>query len=193
MNSKTITGIVIAVLVVIFGVGGYLIGSRSKPSTATPAAVGTGSSAPTPASQPINHSTIIAELKDKLKENPKDADTLIRLGDTYFDLKQFSEAGAYYKKALDQKSSNTDVYNELGLSLHYTGNSGEGLKYIDEGIKRNPYHQRIWLTKGFVLAYGLGDLDGARDAWEKARTLNPESQVGKAASDFLAQFDKNKK
>ena len=83
-----------------------------------------------------------------------------------------------------------DSYNDLGLAHHYLGKSQEGIKYLDEGIKRNSYYQRIWLTKGFILAYGVGDLDGARAAWEKAKGLDSESQAGKAAEDFLAQFNK---
>ena len=82
------------------------------------------------------------------------------------------------------------MYNDIGLSLHYLGNSAEGLKYIEEGIAKNPYHQRIWLTKGFILAYGVGDLDGAKEAWEKTRALNPESRIGKAAADYLTQVSK---
>jgi tetratricopeptide (TPR) repeat protein len=84
----------------------------------------------------------------------------------------------------------SDIYNDIGLALHYTGNSEEGVRYIDEGIKQNPYQQRIWLTKGFILAYGMGDLDAAKEAWEKARTLDPESGIGKAAADYLAQVSK---
>ncbi len=134
---------------------------------------------------------LINDLKARLKEKPDDAAILWRLADVYFENKQFAESSEYYKKVLALKPDETDVYNDLGLSQHYLGNSAEGLKYVEEGIKRNPYHQRIWLTKGFIMAYGMGDLDGAKTAWEKANALNPESQIGKAAADFLAQFKNN--
>ncbi len=143
-----------------------------------------------PAAQPINNSTIIDDLKSRLKDKPNDPDITWRLGDAYFDSKQFNEAATYYKKALEFKPNEADIYNDLGLSTHYLGKSSEGLRYVEDGIKKNPYNQRIWLTKGFILAYGMGDLDGAKTAWEKANALNPESQVGKAASEFLAQFNK---
>ncbi|MBI5469261.1 MAG: tetratricopeptide repeat protein [Deltaproteobacteria bacterium] len=139
---------------------------------------------------PAADSPIITELKARLEARPNDPDTLQRLGDAYFDAKRFNEAVTYYKKALEFKPGDADIFNDLGLSLHYLGNPAGGLTYIEEGIKKNPYHQRIWLTKGFILAYGMGDLDAARSAWEKANALNPESQVGKAASEFLAQINK---
>ncbi len=139
---------------------------------------------------PTNNSTLIEELKASLKARPDDPEVMVHLGDAYFDLKQFNEAVTYYKMALAKKPNDAEIFNDIGLSVHYLGNSPEGLRYVEEGLKKNPYHQRVWLTKGFILAYGMGDLEGARAAWEKARTLNPESQVGKAASEFLAQFNK---
>jgi tetratricopeptide (TPR) repeat protein len=139
---------------------------------------------------PVADSPVITDLKARLEAKPNDPDTLQRLGDAHFDAKRFNEAVTYYKRALEFKPGDADMLNDLGLSLHYLGNSAGGLTYIEEGIKKNPYHQRIWLTKGFILAYGMGDLEGARSAWEKANALNPESQVGKAASEFLAQINK---
>lgn len=137
-----------------------------------------------------SHSALINELKARLAERPDDPDVIVKLADAYFELKQFNDAVVYYKKYLEFQPGNADTYNEIGLCLHYTGNTAEGLKYVEEGIKREPLNQRIWLTKGFLLAYGMGDLDGARAAWEKARVLNPESQIGQAAAEFLAQFTK---
>lgn len=141
-------------------------------------------------SQPAEDSPVVSDLKAKLQAKPNDPDILQHLGDAYFDAKRFNEAVTYYKRVLEFKPGEADIYNDLGLSVHYLGNSPEGLRYIEEGIKKNPYHQRIWLTKGFILAYGMGDLNGAKEAWEKARALNPESQVGKAAAEFLAQSNK---
>lgn len=142
------------------------------------------------APQAKNTSVVIADLLERLKEKPNDGDTLWHLGDAYFEARQFSDASTYYKKALLVKPNEVDIYNELGLSVHYLGNTDDGLKVVEEGIKKDPLHQRIWLTKGYLLAYGKGDLEGAKTAWEKAKALNPESQVGKAASEYLAQLTK---
>lgn len=188
-TNKIAIGIAAAVAVLIIGIGGYLIGTRSsRTHVAQSAYANTGGGEAV--TQPLNHSTLLSDLEARLKKSPDDVDTLTGLGDTYFELKQFEKAVTYYKKVIEKKPSNTDVYNDLGLSLHYLGNSKDGLKYIEDGIRKNPYHQRMWLTKGFVLAYGMGDLDGAREAWEKSKALNPESRVGKAASDYLAQISK---
>lgn len=143
--------------------------------------------------QPQSASIVIGDLKARIAQNPNDADAVVGLASAYFELKQFNEAIIYYKKALVLKPGDADIYNELGLCYHYTNNAKEAVRYLEEGIQKNPYHQRIWLTKGFVQAYGMGDLEAARGSWEKAAALNPESQIGKAASEYLAMFKQKKR
>lgn len=174
------TIVVIVAAIVIFGVGGYYIGSRPSSRQST----GQGA---VNEPQTSNFYAVTSDLKSRLEKNPGDVDIIMRLADVYFDAKQFNEAADYYKKALVLRPDDAEIYNNLGLSIHYLGNSAEGLRYVNEGMGRNPYHQRILLTKGFILAYGLGDLKAAKEAWEKTRAINPESQVGKAASEFIAQ------
>lgn len=178
LQKKPLAIAAIIVGAVIFGVGGYYLGTKSmgKPSS-------TGQQAAS-----SNYSPVISDLQARLNANPKDLDVLMRLGDAYFESKQFGEAATYYKRALEINPDDVEIYNNIGLAVHYQGNSVEGLKYVDEGIKKNPYHQRVLLTKGFILAYGVGDLKGARDAWEKARVLNPDSEIGKAAASFISQM-----
>lgn len=189
MNGKNllVAAIIIGLLVIV-GLGGYFFGIKSKVNgTETRAAQ--GESAPQ-ASVPTDSAAMIDDLKAKLKEKPNDPELIAHLANAYFELKQFDQAVNYYKEAIKLSPENIDFYNEAGLSLHYIGKSADGMKFIETGISKNPYHQRIWLTKGFMLAYGMGDLDGARAAWEKAKALDPESQIGKAASEFLAQFNR---
>lgn len=174
------TIVVVIAAIVIFGAGGYYVGSRSSSRQA----VGRGVANEPQAS---NFYAVTADLKSRLDANPGDVDLVMRLADVYFEAKQFQEAAEFYKRALGLRPDDAEIYNNLGLSVHYLGNSAEGLRYVNEGINKNPYHQRILLTKGFILAYGLGDMGAAKEAWEKARVINPDSQIGKAASEFLAQ------
>ncbi len=141
------------------------------------------------AGQPIDNNELLAQYQEKLKQNPNDWQALVGLADSYFGLRRFDEAVEYYKKAVEVNPDDVDSYNDLALSSHYLGRSADALKYADKGLEKNPYYQRIWLTKGFILAYGTGELDQARAAWLKAKTLDPENPIGKAAADFLSQFD----
>lgn len=189
MKIKKFNLLIVLLLMVGFslagcGSDGDKAGKEKKPS-------GNYASKTPDAGQPIDHSEVMSKYESRLKENPKDWQALSGIGDSYFGLGRFNDAIDYYKQALDVNPDDVDSYNDLGLSYHYMGNSNEGLKYIDQGIKVKPFYQRIWLTKGFILAYGVGDMDKARAAWEKTEGLDPESQIGKAAADFLAQFENN--
>ncbi len=188
-NKNSVIIIIAAVIVVIAAAGGYFLGrgSGGGPSSKS---VYRNSGAAKPGMSD-NGASLLADLKARLKDHPDDAKAVYTLADTYFTMKRFDEAVKYYNKLLTLTPEDADVYNDLGLSLHYLGRSAEGLKSLENGIKKNPYNQRIWLTKGFVLAYGIGDLKKAEEAWKKARAIDPKSGVGKAADNYLAQIKKN--
>jgi len=130
-------------------------------------------------------SVVIEGIKSELAKKPDDPALLQSMGDAYFENQRYGEALPYYKLALEKKPGDASLYNEIGLCLMYLNNPAEGLRYIEEGIKKNPYHQRIWLTKGFILSRA-GDNKSAKAAWEKTVALNPDSDIGKAAAQFLA-------
>lgn len=181
IRRNLLTGAAAVAIASVIALGGCSRDETAKPQNQN-SAEQAGAAEPHP---PVN-TMLIADLESRLKESPGSPDIMWRLADAYFESRQFDQAAAYYTKVLDAGSGETDVYNGLGISLHYMGKSAEGLNYIEDGIKKNPYHQRIWLTKGFILAYGMNDMEGAKAAWEKATVLNPESQVGKAASEYLS-------
>ncbi|MFQ5464492.1 MAG: tetratricopeptide repeat protein [Thermodesulfobacteriota bacterium] len=181
--------IVAAVALAVVGFGGYFIGASGSRTTVASGVTSAGGGARSYDNKPLNYSSIIEDLKAQLAEKPDDPDLVAQLGHAYFEQKRFDEASEYYKKTIELTGGNADMYNDLGLSMHYQGNSAGGLGYIDKGIKENPYNQRIWLTKGFLLAYGMDDIEGARKAWEKAAALDPTSQIGKAAADYLSQVN----
>jgi tetratricopeptide (TPR) repeat protein len=194
LQTKNIFIVIVAVVVLgAVGIGAYFLGSTSSRTTVAEGVTtpGNGGSAGGYTRQGPNYSTIIEELKTRLAENPGDPAVTEQLGHAFFEQKRFNEAVTWYKKTIELAGDDADIYNDIGLSMHYSGNSAEGLKYIDKGIEKNPYNQRIWLTKGFLMAYGMGDMNGAKAAFEKAAALDPTSQIGKAASDYLAQINAN--
>lgn len=182
MDKKTVL-----LVIVIVGLSlalGYVVGTRGKKSggiTAGESVSQRGGINPS-----IDYNEVITHTKKLLQTNPNDAKALSALGDAYFALQRFEEAIDAYKKAIKIDPSDIDSCNDLGLSLHYTNKSSDAIKYIDGCIKTNPNFQRIWLTKGFILSVS-GKLPEAKEAWEKTFKMDPTSDVGRAAADFLAQ------
>lgn len=185
-----VVGLIILSLVVGVVIG-KMKGASPKKDTAAPAVAyqdkGRETAQPSANQPPLAQYDYTAEIQRILKERPNDAKAFAEVGNIYFDQHKFVDAIEYYKKAIDGDSHDINSYNDIGLSYHYIGRSDEGLKYIEEGIKKNPSYQRIWLSKGFVLAI-KGNVAEARKAWEKAYSLDPNSDIGKSAASFLEQY-----
>jgi Flp pilus assembly protein TadD len=109
---------------------------------------------------------------------------LAAMADEAFDGQQFERAADLYHQLLMADPGNVDTYNNLGLTLHYLGRTGEALGVLNEGVGVDPNYQRIWLTLGFVNAQA-GQVQDARTALGKAVELGAETEVGRSASDML--------
>ncbi|MDJ0861412.1 MAG: tetratricopeptide repeat protein [Gammaproteobacteria bacterium] len=111
---------------------------------------------------------------------------LARLGDQLFEQRQYARAVAAYERAVRFNPSDVDSYNDLGLVLQYLGRSAEALAVLKKGIAQDGTYQRIHLTLGFVQLQS-GDTPAAVAALQRAIELDPESDVGQAASRMLAE------
>ncbi len=192
--------IYIAVVVVLVGIIGYLLVTINNDG-GEPAASGSygtsqgeyGSGSTGTTNQfgsPRGDTAIIGELKTTLTAEPGNVDAHVRLGKAYFSMMQFDDAVKHFDAAIKLNPSLVDIYNDIALSNHYLGNSAKALSYVDKGIEMNPYYQRIWLTRGFILAYGLGDQDAALESFEKAISISPETPIAEAAREYLTEFNK---
>jgi tetratricopeptide (TPR) repeat protein len=104
--------------------------------------------------------------------------------DELFAQKRYAEAIPLYRRIIELDPESPDAYNDLGLALHYTGQSQDGLQALRTGTEKDPEFQRVWLTLGFVSAQS-GDPAVARTALEKARDLDPDNGVGQEAARLL--------
>jgi len=110
------------------------------------------------------------------------------LANEYFEDGRYAEAAESYEQLLAFGPSNADVHNNLGLTLHYLGRSGEALAELGEGVALDPENQRIWLTLGFVNSE-TGNVDEARAALKTAIRINAANQIGQSAATMLENLD----
>ncbi len=104
--------------------------------------------------------------------------------DDLFAQKRYAEAIPLYRRVIELDPEDLDAYNDLGLALHYSGQSQQGLELLRAGTVKDPDFQRIWLTLGFVSAQA-GDEATAQPALEKARDLDPDNSIGQEATRML--------
>jgi Flp pilus assembly protein TadD len=106
------------------------------------------------------------------------ADTLLAAG-------RFAQAVSVYRRVLELKPDDIETENDLGLALHYAGDTQGALAVLRKGTAAGPGFQRIWLTLGFV-SLAAGDRPGAQKALEHARDLGTDNDIGKEAVRLLA-------
>ncbi len=124
------------------------------------------------------------QLKAALEQSPENRDILFRLGSLYFESNRYNEAIEIYKRILKIKSDDVETLTDLGLALHYTHNSQEGIKYLKKATSLSPDHQRAWLSLGFVSG-ASGDKELAERALKKAISIGADTPMGKEASRIL--------
>lgn len=142
-----------------------------------------------------------AALGARLRSAARDAETdipaelvaadpvlLAREADRLFAARRFAEAITLYRKALERDPNDADARNDLGLALHYAGNTAEGLEVLRAGTESAPEFQRLWLSLGFVAA-AAGRTEQARAALAKAGALDPDSDIGAEAQRLSRQLD----
>jgi Flp pilus assembly protein TadD len=111
------------------------------------------------------------------------AETLLQ-ADELFSNRQYDQAAVLYERLIVAGSGDANIYNNLGLTLHYLGRSGEALKVLNEGVAVDSSYQRIWLTLGFVNSQ-LGHFEQARKALTTALQMDANNDVGQSAQQML--------
>jgi cytochrome c-type biogenesis protein CcmH/NrfG len=168
---------------------GWLIGAQQLGRTAqVPAAPQQISQNAPPANQPAGGRTAptldqarVDALTSTINSDPRNTTAIVQLANVYFDAERFTDAIAWYEKAIALDPRNADVSTDLGVSYYYTNRTDEALKRFDESLRIDPKHTKTLLNKGIVLAFGKEDLKGAAVEWQKVVDLAPGSPEGEAA------------
>lgn len=154
---------------------------RHPPSLAAAPAVPhpAGQARPRPGGPTLgNESSIPASVAET---NPV---LLSQQADELFGQGRYAEAIPIYRRILALSADDLDAHNDLGLALHYTGQTAEALTILAQGTAKGPEFQRIWLTYGYVQGQ-VGDGQGAMAALTRARDLGPDTGIGKEAGRLL--------
>jgi len=110
-----------------------------------------------------------------------------RQADIAFTNKQYDTAATLYEKLLSFSPNDAEIYNNLGLTLHYIGRSEEALRRLNEGVAVDGGHQRIWLTLGYVNSQ-LGNFEQARTALTNAIQVGGNESIRESATKMLEEL-----
>lgn len=162
-----------------------------EPTTSTVPAHASVATRPTPAVPGSSYFTV-TDAEQLVKDagsgssvtDEKDYKEVARMADEQFGEKNYAQAARLYKEVLSKFPHNVDVYNNLGLTLHYINQSEEAVEQLKRGISIDEGHQRIWLTLGFVQSQ-TGKTEEARRAFQRAIEIDSSSEVGSEAARMM--------
>jgi tetratricopeptide (TPR) repeat protein len=187
-TKKIVLVLALASLCFLFGymyLGSYLDSLFHLPDSQTSSQIDSNGGPPAPVMQQIQ------ELKERIKENPRDADAYEQLGDLYFNANMYDKALALYKQAVDFNREDLAARNNLAICYHLVGKDKEAFDELNTALKMAPNSQNLWITLG-VISYEVGKIQQARDSLKKAIAIDPTSEAGVKAQKMLKDLVSSK-
>jgi cytochrome c-type biogenesis protein CcmH/NrfG len=175
---------------------GYLFrGSSSPVSSASSAAPATASTVTAPPASILDSQMPAGDSVDQLaapylsrvRNNPRDFDAFVQLGNIYMDHKQYSAAIDNYAKALEVRPDDVNVRTDMGTCYFYAGDAKRALAEFQKSLKIDPNHAQTLFNLGVVEQQGMNDNKAAVAAWQKLLATNPNYDQRAKVQELIAQ------
>lgn len=197
MNRDLMTGLALGLVIGLLG--GYLLGSRKTVEPAVTVAGGTMPAqplaAPMPPPQapqhgaaPVELQAQILQLEAAIARNPKDLESLIHLGNAYFDTHQPQKAVDTYAKALALDPANVGVVTDQGVMFRELGDFKKALANFERAQKLVPDHPQSLINIGVVYSVDLQEPAKARKAYQRVLEKHPGTPQAEQARAALAEL-----
>ncbi len=184
---------VLAAFCLVLGVAlGYLFRGSASPAGAqitasAPAQQGTEAHPQQAAEAQAALMQAAAPLLDAVKQNPNDYDSLVKLGNLFYDGQQFPNAIQYYERALAIHPENPDVRTDMGTAYWYMGNADKAVASMETSLKYRPGHPQTLFNLGWVRWQGKADAKGAVEAWQQLLKANPDYPQKEQVEQYIAK------
>jgi tetratricopeptide (TPR) repeat protein len=132
--------------------------------------------------------SLVEPLLKELQARPNDVQLLNRIGNTYYDNKEYSKAIEYYEKSLAIKPDDADVRTDMGTAIWYQGDADGALKQYERSLSYQPTHGHTLFNMGIVRWHGKKDPKGALEAWNKLLTTNPNYPERQRVLELIQQL-----
>lgn len=142
-----------------------------------------------PSTSPILENKII-QLKELIRQNPKDLNAQIELGNIYMDTHRFADAIEAYSKALEIDPNNVDVRVDMGTCYRSIGKSDKAAEEYRKAISINPNHANAHRNLGVVLAFDLKQKSEAVKEFEQYLAISPNAPDASKVRDLIKKLKK---
>lgn len=171
---------------------GYLFRGSASPATSASAASTMQPGSAAQGQQPSAEAQAMVEqsaapLLEAINKNPNDYDSLVKLGNVFYDGQQFANAIQYYERALAIQPENVDVRTDMGTAYWYSGNADKALSELQTSLKYKPGHPQTLFNLGWVRWQGKADPKGAIEAWQQLLKANPDYPQKEQVEKYIAK------
>lgn len=132
----------------------------------------------------LNSLSRINELKSIVDKNPNDANSILELANLRFDSGFFEDAAKNYQQYLSIEPKNPDARIDMAVCFYNLQQFDRAEAEILEALKFAPKHQTGFLNLG-VINLAKQNLEKAKEWFNKAVELDPNSETGKKAKSLL--------
>lgn len=117
-------------------------------------------------------------LKQANKIKPDDYETIVNLGNSYFDAAQYEESEKWYSAALAKKSDDVNVRTDLGLTFIFrqTPNYDRAIQEFLQTLEKDPNHPQA--LQNLTVAYTKkGNVAKAKETLTRLESLDPTNSA----------------
>ena len=129
----------------------------------------------------------VAPLLEAVNNDPNNFELLVKLGNLFYDGKQFPSAIQYYERALAIHPDNPDVRTDMGTAYWYTGNAEKAVAAMETSLKYRRGHPQTLFNLGWVRWQGKQDPKGAIEAWQQLLKANPDYPQKEQVEQYIAK------
>lgn len=136
----------------------------------------------------MNNATLsVAQLKERLNKDGNDLEAAISLGNIFYDNGDAGQSILYYQRALNIDPDMPGVRTDLGTMYWRNDDISLAEQAFREAIARDPGFGHAYVNLGLLLHRAKGNVNEAREVWQKLLTINPDHDVAAKARELLQE------
>ena len=170
MKRQLITSNIVCVLV------GFIVGffvNQAMKGPATQQMVEQSSDALPENHPPPELMERLGELMERVENHPEDLDSLVELGNSFYDMGRFDAGIQWYERALQLDPDMIEVSTDLATSYLYAGNSEAAVERFKASLEMDKDHPQTLQNLG-VAFFSSGQYKEAVDVWQSLIDTHPD-------------------
>ena len=170
---------------VILGIKLFAPSPAGAPASSAPAPVSPG--APAAGPDRIKLQATVRQLEEIVRNDPKNLQALVQLGNAYFDAEMPRPSIETYRKALALNDKDPNVWTDMGIMYRAVGDYSASIESFRKAMAISPMHPESRMNLGVVYYYDLKNTPAAVQAWEEFLRLEPSGPRADQVRGQIAQ------